>query len=75
LSAEQKVSQCEKQIELAEENLRVAELLYEEGMATTTDILDADTSLTEARNGLYNALYEYQLAYAELERASGTWRD
>ncbi|MCM8829541.1 MAG: TolC family protein [Candidatus Omnitrophica bacterium] len=75
LSAEQKVSQCKKQIELAEENLRVAELLHQEGMATTTDVLDASTSLTEARNSFYNALYEYNVAYAELEKAVGKWRN
>ncbi|MCM8762108.1 MAG: TolC family protein, partial [Candidatus Omnitrophica bacterium] len=75
LSAEQKVEQCRKQIELAEENLRVAEILHREGMATTTDILDASTSLTEARNSFYGALYEYNVAYAELEKAVGKWGD
>ncbi|HOL21949.1 MAG TPA: TolC family protein [bacterium] len=71
ISAETKVGQCQKQIELAEENLRVAEMLYKEGMATTTDIVDATTSLTDARNSYYNALYEYQVAYAQLEKAIG----
>jgi hypothetical protein len=40
-------------------------------MATTTDIIDATTSLTDARNSYYNALYEYQVAYAQLEKATG----
>ena len=71
ITAETKVGQCQKQIELSEENLRVAELLYKEGMATTTDIIDATTSLTDARNSYYNALYEYQVAYAQLEKATG----
>lgn len=75
LTARQNVEQRKKQVELAEENLRVAELLYEEGMATTTDVLDAGTSLTEARNGFYSALYDYQVSYAELEKSTGKWGD
>ncbi|MCM8785188.1 MAG: TolC family protein [Candidatus Omnitrophica bacterium] len=71
IAGENKIEESKKQIEVAEENLRVAEILYKEGLATTTDVIDAITSLTEAKNNYYNALYEYKTAYSELEKVSG----
>ncbi|MCM8807026.1 MAG: TolC family protein [Candidatus Omnitrophica bacterium] len=71
ISAEKKIEETKKQIELSEENLRVSELLYNEGLATTTDVLDSISQLIEARNNYYNSLYEYKIAYSELEKVSG----
>ncbi|MCM8819104.1 MAG: TolC family protein [Candidatus Omnitrophica bacterium] len=71
IAAENKIEESKKQIEKAEENLRVAEILYKEGLSTTLDVIDAITSLTEAKNNYYNALYEYKIAYSQLEKASG----
>lgn len=71
LSAESKIEENKKQIELAEENLRIANLLYNEGLATGTDVIDAITMLTEAKNSYYNSLYEYKMAYSQLLKASG----
>ncbi len=71
ISAENRIKETKKQIEAAEENLRVSELLYNEGLATTTDVIDAITSWVDAKNNYYNALYEYKVAYANLQRASG----
>jgi len=73
LSTKKKIEQAKKQIESAEENLRVARLLYNEGMATTTDVIDATTTLIQANNSFFNYLYEYQISCAELEKAAGTW--
>ncbi|MGB9642650.1 MAG: TolC family protein, partial [Candidatus Ratteibacteria bacterium] len=69
LSAKKKIEQAKKQIESAEENLRVARLLFNEGMATTTDVIDANTALIQANNNFFNYLYEYQISCAELEKA------
>ncbi len=73
LSAEKKLEKSKKQIEKAEENLRVANLLYKEGMATTTDVIDATTSLIEAKNNYYTSIYEYKIAYSQLEKATGLY--
>ena len=73
LSAEKKIDETGKQVEAAEENLRVANLLYKEGMATTTDVIDAITSLTEAKNNYYISIYEYKIAYFQLEKATGIY--
>lgn len=75
LSAEKKLEERKKQIETAKENLRVAELLYKEGLATTTDVIDAITSLTEAKNTYYTAIYEYKVAYFQLEKATGLYKN
>jgi outer membrane protein len=58
-------------IEHAEEDLRLNHLLYEEQMATTTDVLDAQTRLTSAYRNYYNALSDCHLARSRLERAMG----
>lgn len=55
----------------AEENFRLNKELYNEQMATTTDVLDAQTLLTQARNNYYNALNDYHISKARLERAMG----
>ncbi|RKY31300.1 MAG: hypothetical protein DRP67_02820 [Candidatus Omnitrophota bacterium] len=73
LSAEKKLEKNRKQIEKAEENLRVANLLYKEGMATSTDVIGATTSLIEAKNNYYTSIYEYKIAYSQLEKATGLY--
>lgn len=53
----------------AEETVRVAELNYEEGLATYLDVLSAHMALTEAKMNLAQALYNYNVALAKIERA------
>ena len=60
-----------KEVTEAEENLRINNELYKESMATNTDVLDAQTSLAQARNHLNNARYDYILAAQRLSLAIG----
>lgn len=53
----------------AEEAVRVAELNYEEGLATYLDVLSAHMALTEAKMNLAQALYNYHVALAKIEKA------
>ncbi len=53
----------------AEETVRVAELNYEEGLATYLDVLSAHMALTESKMNLAQALYNYNVALAKIERA------
>jgi len=55
----------------AEENLRITTLQYQEQIVISTEVLDAEVYLTQARTNYYQALYGYQLAWADLERAVG----
>jgi len=58
-------------IDSAEENFRLNEARYKEQIATTTDVMDAQTLLTQAQINYYNALSDYNIARAQLERAMG----
>ncbi|MBN2123033.1 MAG: TolC family protein [Deltaproteobacteria bacterium] len=63
----------EKAVEQAEENLRVSEERYKAQVTTVTEVLDAQTLLTQARTNYYNALYDHNLARARLRRALGEY--
>ena len=55
----------------AEEALREAKARAEAGTGTQLDVLDAETSLTQARTTKMQALHDYDTARARLERAIG----
>ena len=55
----------------AEENYRMNEERYKQQVATSTDVLDAQTLLTQARANHFNALSDYNIAWARLERSMG----
>ncbi len=55
----------------AEESLRMARERYAEGAGTITDLLDAETGLSEARVREVRALYDERVAAAELRWAMG----
>ncbi len=62
-------------VDLAKEGLRLAELRFQEGVGTQSDVLDAELALTSAETNLVQALREYAVANAALERATGAgWR-
>lgn len=69
--AERNIPTTTKAVEQAEENLRVSRERYEAQVATSTEVLDAQTLLTQARTNYYRALYSHHLARARLERALG----
>jgi outer membrane protein TolC len=57
--------------EQAEEALRLARARADAGTGTQLDVLDAQTALTEARTTQVQALHDYTVARARLERAIG----
>jgi outer membrane protein len=57
--------------EEAEEALREAKQRAEAGTGTQLDVLDAETSLTQARTTQIQALHDYSTARARFERAVG----
>jgi outer membrane protein len=68
---EKNITTIEKAIEQARENLRITEERYKEQVSTTTDVLVAQTLLTETMTNYYNALYDFKIAKAVLYRAIG----
>ncbi|GEM_PF-368118 len=60
----------EKNVELAAESLRLARSRFDSGAGTQLDVLDARVQLTQAALNELNARYQYQLALAEMDRAT-----
>ena len=69
--AEKNITTVETAIEQARENLRITEERYKEQVSTTTDVLVAQTLLTDTMTNYYNALYDFKIAKAVLYRATG----
>jgi outer membrane protein len=69
---ESQIAVSQKLIEQAEENFRISEERYKERVATSTEVLDAQTLLTKAKSEYANALADYNVNYARLQRAMGT---
>ncbi len=67
------VPTTEKAVQQGEENLRVSEERYKAQVTTITEVLDAQTLLTQARVNYYSALYSHNLAKARLKRAMGEY--
>ena len=61
----------ESSISRAEENLRLQDLAFREGQATSLDLIDARLSLGGARIERAQAAYQYDYALAQLLEASG----
>ncbi len=70
--AQNQIVVSQKVIEQAEENFRISEERYKERVATSTEVLDAQTLLTRAKSDYANALGDYNINYARLQRAMGT---
>jgi outer membrane protein TolC len=69
--AEKNIQVAKTAVVQAEENYRMNEERYKQQVATATDVLDAQTLLTQARTNYFNALSEHNIAWARLERAMG----
>jgi len=69
--AEKHIFVAKKAIEQAEENFRINKERYKEQVATSTDVIDAQTLLTKTKSDYFNALSSYNIALAILERSMG----
>lgn len=69
--AAKKVMMAEESLELAKENLDVANDSFEEGMIKTTDVLEAQALWQSAQSELIEARMEYKLSQVNLRKVSG----
>ena len=70
-AADKVLAVTSKAVEQAEESYRMSTERYKEQVATATEVTDAETLLTSTRYNYYNALANYNIATAGLERAMG----
>ncbi|HQL49747.1 MAG TPA: TolC family protein [Kiritimatiellia bacterium] len=71
-NAEEYVESQRLNLQHAEEGLRLAMTGYREGVNTEVEVVDARSSLTEARGNYYRALYDHSMARLALQQATGT---
>ena len=67
-SNQNNISTATREVELAEESLRLARLRFGAGVGTQTDVIDAQTRLTEARGNLLSSIIDYNQSYVQLQR-------
>jgi len=70
-TSEKNIATIETAIEQARENVRINEERYKEQVATSTDVLTAQTLLFRTMNNYYRALYDFKIAKASLYREMG----
>ena len=66
-----RIKVTEKAVTQGEENLRLNQERYKEQVGTATEVIDAQTLLTKTRVNYFNALYDHQLAKAQMLWAIG----
>ncbi len=74
-TAKEQYQSLETSRALAEENLRLNRLSFKEGVATALEVIDAQLALGKVKVEQSKALYEFDVALAQLLRASGGARD
>ncbi|HTY01174.1 MAG TPA: TolC family protein, partial [Bacteroidota bacterium] len=69
--AKEKIGVARQTIDQAEENSRITSDKFKEGLALTTDVLDADVALLQAKTNYTQSLVDYELAEGRLEKSLG----
>ncbi len=69
--AKEKIGVAQQTIGQAEENSRITGEKFKEGLALTTDVLDADVALLQAKTNYTQSLVDYELAEGRLEKSLG----
>jgi outer membrane protein len=70
-AAAQRAAAARDAADQAKESLRIVQNRYEAGLTTITELLRAQTAQLDARTLYLNALQDWQVAQAQLERAAG----
>ncbi|HTN21846.1 MAG TPA: TolC family protein [Pelobium sp.] len=61
----------QRNLDLANEVLRVTKIKYEQGVGSSIEVTQAQTSLKEAENNYINALYDALVSKVDTEKATG----
>ena len=69
--ANKRLAMANASIERAEENLRMANVGFSEGVITATTVMEAQTAWLQAQSQLIDALIDVRLSDVELQKALG----
>ena len=70
-AAQDRIKLSKLNLEQAKENLQNNELKFKEGLITSLDLLNVQTTYQQVKTQYYQAIYDYNLAVAELNKAIG----
>jgi len=70
--AQAQLASLRSSVALAGDNLRLTLLRYTAGESTSLEVVDAQTTLTQARNALADGLSRYRVALAVVQTLTGT---
>lgn len=68
------ITMAEKNLKLAQDQLRLAQQRYQQGVADNREVVEAQTQLAIAEDSLVEAGYQYNLSRLELARTRGDVR-
>ena len=71
-AARDELASLKQAVDLATESLRLTTLRYQAGEATVLEVVDAQTTLTDAQNAYDDGLTRYHVALANLQTLTGT---
>ena len=71
ISAEQQIGAAQKAVDSAQENFQLSQGRFDAGVANIIELTDAQLALTQAQSSEAQALANYRIAIAQLERAIG----
>lgn len=75
VTARSRVEAVEKAVVQAREVLRLQRLRFAEGLATSTEVMDAELALAQAEHNYHHARYDVLTAEAALRRSAGLRRE
>src|SRR5690242_1506752 len=70
-SAAARITLAREGVTKAQDNVEASIARYRAGEAQIVEVTDAQTTLVEQRNALYQAIFDYQTALARLKQATG----
>jgi outer membrane protein TolC len=71
-TAQSQLASLKSSLDLSAENLRLTLLRYQAGESTSLEVVDAQSTLTQARNAYSDGLTRYRVALANLQTLTGT---
>ncbi len=71
VESQERIEAAQKAVESAQENFRLSQGRFDAGVGTIIELTDAQLALTQALNAEAEALSNYRIAVARLERAVG----
>jgi len=71
VKAKEKVLVTEQTVSQAEENYRVTDDKFKQGLTLNSELIDAEVALVQAKTNYAQSIADYELAKAQIERSTG----